>query len=104
MTQCEAQTRSPGSLQGVLFVALCEDLEVHAAHAAAHTTTWHRRSSIILWRLGNHGLGGDQQTSNRGCILQGGADNLRRVDDASLKEIHELFRLGIEAEGVRRGV
>jgi hypothetical protein len=59
-----------------------------SAHAAA---TGHRRGRLLPWRLCNHGFRGDQKTCHRGCILQRDPNDLRRVDDAGLDHVHELF-------------
>ena len=92
--------KKPRSAPGLLFFASYKTfLEVHATHAAAHATAWHRRSRFLPRSLGDHGFGGDQKTSNRRCILQSRADDLGWVDDASLKQTYELFGLSVEAKG-----
>ena len=53
---------------------------------------------LLLRLVGDHGFGGDQQTSDRGRVLQRGADNLGRVDDAELEHVAILFGLRVEAE------
>ena len=42
---------------------------------------------LLLRNFGDQALGGQQQTGNRGRILQGGAGDLFRIDDASLHEV-----------------
>ena len=55
-------------------------LEIHSTHAASG----HSRSGFLLGELSHHGLGGDQEARNRSRILQRGANDLRRVDNARL--------------------
>src|SRR6185437_3239915 len=69
--------------------------EVHIAHAAA---TWGHRRALLLWLLGHHRLGGHEQAGNRSSVLQRGADNLGRIDDAGGDQILELAGLGVEAK------
>ena len=69
--------------------------EVHAAHAAA---AGHRRSGgLVLRGLADHRLGGDEERSDRGGVLQGGAHDLGGVDDALLEQVDILFRLRVES-------
>ena len=42
-------------------------------------------------------LGGEHQAGDRRGVLQGGADDLGRVDDAGLDMFDELLGLGVEA-------
>src|SRR5579872_135496 len=69
------------------------DLEAHAAVAV--TATRCRRGLLRQFR--NHRFGRHQQTGNGGCVLQGGAHHLGRVDDALGDHVDILFGLGIEA-------
>src|SRR3954463_8608314 len=95
------KTKTPASLPGVRICGLPEwlGLEVHAAHAAARG---HRRTgAALLGQLGDHGFRGDQESRNRGCVLDRGTDHLGRVDDALLDEIDIFAGLGVEAVGVR---
>src|SRR5262245_11721841 len=72
------------------------DLEVHVAHAAARR---HGRS-LLLRHLGHHRLGGDEETRHRRSVLQRGAHDLGRVDDALLHQIAVFAGRGVVAEGV----
>ena len=57
----------------------------HAAHAAAHAVVVVMAAVVILLFLGQIGderFGSEKQGRDAGCILQGDADDLRRVDDA----------------------
>src|SRR3954449_8960924 len=76
------------------------DLEVHAAHAAArgHSAAG---LSVLLRQLGHHGFGGDQESRNRGCVLDRRTDHLGRVDDALLDEVAVFTGLRVEAVVVR---
>ena len=61
----------------------------------------HRHRGLLLRQFGDHRLGGDQQTGDRGRVLQRGAHDLRRVDDAGLDHVDILLGLGVEAVGLR---
>src|SRR5207237_1353404 len=54
------------------------------------------------WRrqLGDNGLGGDQEAGDRGSVLQRGAHDLGRVDDALRHHVDVLARLRVEAVGI----
>src|SRR5262249_27359201 len=56
-------------------------------HHAAHVRRGHGGTGVVLRLLRHHRFGGDEETGDRGRVLQCGADNLRRVDDAGLHEI-----------------
>ena len=71
-------------------------LEIHSTHAASG----HSRSGFLLGELGHHGLGGDQEARNRSRILQRGANDLRRVDNARLNQVLVFFGLRVKAETV----
>src|SRR5262245_33921912 len=70
---------------------------IHATHAA---TGHGRHRCLLLGSLGDHRLGGDEQASNRGRILQRRADYLGWVDDAVRHEVLKLAGLRVEAESV----
>ena len=55
-------------------------------------------AELLLRRLGDHRLGGDQQAGDRSRVLQGGAHDLGRVDDAGLEQVAIFAGLGVEAE------
>jgi hypothetical protein len=65
----------------------------HAAHAARHAAA----EPILLRKFGNHGFRGDQQRSNRSCVLQSRTNNLDRVDDAHGDHVAIFGRLGVVA-------
>ena len=67
--------------------------EAHAAHLVA--TGSHRRS--LLGLVGDDGLGGEEQRGDRRGVLQRGAGDLRRVDDARGDEVDVLAGRGVEA-------
>ena len=59
-----------------------------------------RHRAGLLGLLGDHRLGGDQQAGDRGGVLQRGAHDLGRVDDAGLHQVLVLAGLRVEAPGV----
>src|SRR3954471_20123744 len=65
----------------------------HTAHAAAR----HRRR-LRLGLLADHRLGGYQEAGDGGRILQGGADDLGRIDDPGLDEIAVFTGLRVKAD------
>src|SRR3984957_4243121 len=79
---------------------VARDLEVHPAHSA--TAAAHRhRGGFLLRLVADHRLGGDEEGGHGGGVLQRGAHDLGRIDDAGLDHVDILFRLGVEAEGLR---
>src|SRR3546814_9620903 len=72
-------------------------LEAHATHAAhaAHVRSAAVAVLLLLGRVGDHGLGRDQQARDRRGILQRRAHDLGRVDDAGLEHVHVLAVLRI---------
>ena len=56
-----------------------------------------RLVGLLLRDLADEGLGGEQQRGDRGRVLQRGADDLGRVDDAGLDQVLVLVGLGVEA-------
>ena len=58
----------------------------HAAHAAhpAHVRRRHRHCRLVVGLFGDHGFGGDQKPGDRSRVLQRGAHDLDRIDDARL--------------------
>src|SRR5690606_23502480 len=83
--------RSPGPRLSLTFGL---DLEVHAAHAAARHCR-HRR--LVFGHFADRRFGGDQQTGNRGRVLQRGPDDLGRVDHTGLDQVLVSVGLGVEA-------
>src|SRR6267378_3626530 len=73
--------------------------EIHAAHAATrrHAAT---AAGVLLRQFGHHGFGGDQQSRNRGCVLDRRPHDLGRVDDALGDQVDVFARLRVEAVGV----
>ena len=57
-------------------------------------------AGIVLRQFGHHRFRGDQETSDRGRILQGATHDLGRIDDALADEIAVFAALRIKAEGV----
>src|SRR5262249_41397249 len=92
-------TKRKGPPAGGPFINGCwfERLEVHAA-VARHSGSAGR---LVLRQLGHHRLGGDEQTGDRGRILQRRAHDLGRVDDAGLDEVDVFLALRVEAESLR---
>src|SRR6478672_451493 len=75
------------------------DLVVHAAHAT-HTaaTGRHTGAALVFLRyFGHHGFGGDQESRNRGCILDRHADDLGRVDNTRRDQVDIFAGLRVEA-------
>src|SRR6266852_7273042 len=73
--------------------------EIHAAHAAArgHAAA---AAGVLLRQFGHHGFGGDQQSRNRGCVLDRRTHDLGRVDDALRDQVDVFAGLRVEAVGV----
>ena len=55
---------------------------------------------VLLRHFSHHGFRGDQQSRNRGRVLDRHANDRGRVDDALGDEVAVLAGLGIEAVGV----
>src|SRR5262249_24843310 len=72
-------------------------LEIHVA-AGAGAAGRAAPSLFLLRLLGDERLGGEHEARDRRGVLEGGADDLARVDDAGLDEILILEARGIEAE------
>src|SRR3984893_14423270 len=75
-------------------------LVIHSAHSA-HPAAGHG-VRFLLRGLHDDGLGGNDETGNRGRILKRDAHNLGRVDDAELYQITVLAGLGVVPIGVGR--
>src|SRR5260370_191500 len=95
------QHKGPGLLPGLVVFALsAAGSEIHAAHAAAargHAAA----GAALLGHFGDHGFGGDQQSRDRGRVLDRRTNDLGRVDDALLDEIAIFAGLRVEAVGIR---
>ena len=66
----------------------------HAAHAT-HTGGGSCRSFFFL--LSDNALGGEEHACDRGCILEGYAGNLGRVDDTCGEEVLVYIGAGVVA-------
>ena len=55
------------------------------------------RFGFILWSSGDHHLGRDQQTRDRGGVLQRETHHLGRIDDPGIDQVHVLQRLRVDA-------
>src|SRR6476620_10258866 len=73
------------------------DLEVHSTHSA-HAAAAHGHRRLVVRRVADGRFGGDQQTGDRGRVLQRGADDLGRVDYAGGDEILVGVGRGVEAQ------
>ena len=69
-------------------------LEVHAAHATGRIACGR---SGLLGLVGDDGLGGEEQSRDRRCVLQRRAGDLGRVDDARREQVLVLAGRGVEA-------
>src|SRR4029077_16915502 len=78
------------------------DLVVHAAHTTHTAATWmHTGAALVLLRyFGHHGFGGDQESRNRGRILDRHANALGRVDNTRRDQVDIFAGLRVEAVGV----
>src|SRR6476660_7318813 len=75
------------------------DLVVHAAHTT-HTaaTGRHTGAALVFLRyFGHHGFGGDQESRNRGGILNRHANDLGRVDNTCRDQVDIFTGLRVEA-------
>src|SRR6478735_1960268 len=75
------------------------ELVVHAAYAT-HTaaTGRHTGAALVFLRyFGHHGFGGDQESRNRGCILDRHANDLGRVDNTRRDQVDIFAGLRVEA-------
>src|SRR5712664_1877217 len=100
MMYCD-QSKRPGIAAGP-FLLLCSerlDLEVHTTHAA-HAAAARRHAAaagVLLRHFGHHGFGGDQQSRDRGRVLDRHANNLGRVDNALGDQVDVFAGLRVEA-------
>src|SRR5215213_3285235 len=78
----QSRTKRNGGPEGPPFA--WSGLEVHVAAAG------HGGGLLLLRLVGHHGLGGQEQAGDRGRVLQGGTDDLGRVDDPRLEHVGVL--------------
>ncbi len=71
---------------------------VHSAHATHSAARCAMRMVVFLRRLRDHDLCREQQTRNRGGVLQSQARDLGRIQDAHLEHIAVFIRRGVVAE------
>ena len=77
-----------------LWIGPEKSSEVHASHSSAA----HRRHPRLVGRRIGHGsFGGNEEPSNRRCVLHRRANHLGRIDDAGQDEVLVFLGLGIEA-------
>src|SRR5215216_3919083 len=91
--------KNPGIAAGVLHslkIALRAGSEIHAAHAAAggHAAA---AALVLLRQFGDHGFGGDQESRDRGRVLDRRTNHLGRVDDALGDQVAVFAGLRVEA-------
>src|SRR6201997_5836097 len=96
--------KGPASLPGLSFPLISErlNLEIHTTHAA-HATATRRHAGaarILLRYFGHHGFSGDQESGNRGGVLDSHTNHLGRVYDALGDEVTVLAGLRVEAVGI----
>src|SRR5690606_14677603 len=74
-------------------------LVVHAAHATHAAAGAAGGSRLLLGAVGDHALGSEEQTGDRRGVLQRGAGDLGRIDDAGLHEVLVLAGGDVVAVG-----
>jgi len=70
----------------------------HAAHSSHATAAAAHGGRLRLGEIGDGALGGEQQGRDGGRVLQGGAGDLGRVDDAGLDHVDPLHLGGVETD------
>src|SRR5260221_13140676 len=98
-----AKAKGPALLPNLSYLLCSErlDLEVHTTHAAHAATAWrHAAACVLLRHFGHHGFGGDQESRDRGRVLDCHTNNLGRVDDALGDLVPVFTGLGVEAVGL----
>src|SRR5712671_231610 len=63
----------PASLPGLLLLSSEQlDLEIHTTHPAHAAARRHAASAalVLLGHFGHHSFSGDQESRNRGCVLE----------------------------------
>ncbi len=61
----------------------------------------HRHRGLLLRHFGDHRLGGDEEACDGGRVLQRGAHDLGRIDDAGLDHVDVFVGLRVEAPVLR---
>src|SRR5580658_4492576 len=96
--------KTPSQAGGLFVFAFADQREgvcstagglVHAVHAAAVAAAC--RSCLLLRNFDYEGFGGEQETGNRGRVLQRRAGHLGGIDDAGLDQVFEVARSGVVA-------
>src|SRR5438552_3271389 len=70
-----------------------------SVHVPAHATRAGCGRLFLLRKLVHKRLRGQHQGGDAGSVLQRGAGDLGRVDDAGLEHVHPLAGVGVEADG-----
>src|SRR5580692_10345779 len=110
MTTCRGGKESPALSSGALIVLIwgaCGTAEavpfhksrvlVHVAHAAAAVSAG-GGSFLLFGNLRYQGFGGQHQAGDGAGVLQGGADDFRRIQDACFDQVFVLVGEGVVAE------
>src|ERR1700680_2499129 len=98
-----AKAKGPALPPNLSYLLCSErlDLEVHTTHAAHPPARRHAASTCVpLRNFGHHGFGGDQESCDRGRVLDRHTNNLGRVDDALGDQVPVFAGLGVEAVGI----
>src|SRR5580704_14391802 len=111
MTTCRGGKESPALSSGALIVLIwgaCGTAEavpfhksrvlVHVAHAAAATVAAAGGSFLLFGNLRYQGFGGQHQAGDGAGVLQGGADDFRRIQNACFDQVFVLVGEGVVAE------
>src|SRR5439155_8092591 len=77
------------------YGTLASHHSAHVAHATTHAAA-HAGSGLFGW-LGDDRLGHEDVLRDRGGVLQRGARDHRRVDDARLDQVFDLVRVDVQA-------
>ncbi len=79
--------RAAGFLDWGARRGACAEGLHHAAHAAAVVVTVAGVALFLFRQLSDEALGGEEQTADGGCVLQGAAGDLGRVDNTAGDEV-----------------
>src|SRR5215207_1778808 len=86
-----------GLLKGPSITCSPAPADLHEVHV--HAGSGHRRCAGPLLGLGHNDVGGDDEATDGGSVLQGAPGDHRRVDDAGRHEVLVLAGEGVEAYG-----